>query len=194
MNVVTHLLAGWALADGLKLKDRDRELVTWSCVVPDLDGAGMTVDAANRVLGRPDTYYYEDFHHLLSHGLPAAILWTAVAFAIGARNSTVALIVFLSFHLHLLMDLAGSRGSAPGDIWPIHYLAPVSNALTFSWSGQWPLTGWQSTTLTAALIIIVMIQAVLHGASPVGLFSKKADEVFVDTLRARLNKVATRSE
>ena len=194
MNIVTHLLAGWILADATKLKGRDRELVAWSCVVPDVDGAGMIVDAVNRNLGMTDHYYYEEFHHVLGHGLPAAILWSGIAFAFGARKATVALLIFASFHLHLLMDLAGSRGSAPSDIWPIDYLAPLSNALTFSWSGQWPLTGWQSTSITTALMAIVIIQAVRSGASPVGLFNNDADQIFVATLRARWEKMTKYSD
>ena len=185
MHVVTHLLAGWALAQEVKLKGRERALVTWSCVVADVDGAGMLIDAANRVLARGETYYYEQFHHVLGHGLPAEILWTAAAWALGARKALTLVWIVLAFHLHLLMDLAGSRGSAPTDIWPIPYLAPISSAMTFSWNGQWPLTSWQNTSLTVVLMVWALIQALRLGASPVSLFSQRADRVFVETLRRR---------
>lgn len=94
-------------------------------------------------------------------------------------------LILASFHLHLLGDLLGSRGGSETAIWPIHYLAPLSNELTFAWSGQWPLTGWQNTTLAVVLMAYVLALAVRRGYSPLGLFSARADAVFVDTLRRR---------
>lgn len=185
MHVATHLLAGWALAEGARLKRRERAVVAWSNVAPDLDGGGMLVDWANRLLGRPETAFYEAWHHALGHGLPAALVCLVAAYAI-TRRAGVALIAFASFHLHLLMDLAGSRGSNPIDIWPIPYLAPFSSAWTLSWSGQWPLTGWQNTTITVVLMSIAIALAVRRGDSPVALFSQRADAAFVAVLRARL--------
>ena len=94
---------------------------------------------------------------------------------------------FVSCHLHLIGDIAGSRGSNPEDIWPIHYFEPVSRALTFSWPGQWPLTSWQNTTFTILLMAYSIAIAVRRGHSPVSLFSKRADGAFVQTLRERWN-------
>ena len=74
MHVVTHLLAGWTMAEGLGLKGRERAVVAWSSVAADLDGAGMLADWSNRLLHRPETTYYEQWHHMLGHGLPAAAL------------------------------------------------------------------------------------------------------------------------
>ena len=49
-----------------------------------------------------------------------------------------ALLVFISFHLHLLCDLIGARGP-DGDQWPIPYLKPFSNSVQLAWHGQWAL-------------------------------------------------------
>ena len=164
MHVVTHLLAGWTLAEALGLKGRDRAVVAWSGVVSDLDGAGMVVDWGNRLLGRPETAYYERWHHVLGHGLPAALVCLALAWALTHRRRAT-LAAFASFHLHLLMDLAGSRGTNPIDIWPIRYLAPLSDRLSFAWSGQWPLTGWQNTSITVALMLVTAVLAARRGES-----------------------------
>ena len=88
-------------------------------------------------------------------------------------------------HLHLLQDLLGSRGSGATDIWPIHYLEPLSKELTFAWSGQWALASWQNTTITVVLMVYVLALAVRRGYSPVGLFSTRGDAAFVETLRRR---------
>ena len=185
MHVVTHLLMGWALADQARLQGRDRAIVAWASVVPDADGAGVLLDATNHLLGRPETAYYEAYHHALGHSLVAAALYVLIAVCIARRKTWIAVLAFVSFHLHLLCDILGSRGSSPIDIWVIPYLSPFSDALTLSWNGQWPLTGWQNTTITIALLAFVLAQAIQKGYSPVSLFSTRADARFVETLRAR---------
>ena len=75
MHVVTHLLAGWALAEQTKLEKRDKAIVAWASVAPDLDGFGLPIDWATRALG-DGTTLYETYHHVAGHGLPAATLFT----------------------------------------------------------------------------------------------------------------------
>lgn len=188
MHVVTHLLAGWVVADQGRLDPRDEAIVAWSSVAPDLDGAGMIVDAANRLMGNADTVYYETWHHYLGHGLPAAVLAVVVAYLLAVKKLKTALLALLSLHLHLLMDLAGSRGSNPLDIWPIDYLAPLSDSLTLAWGGQWPLTGWQNTAITIALMGFCLYRGIAKGRTPVSLFSSHVDRHLVMALQARFGK------
>lgn len=184
MHVVTHLLAGWALAEPAKLEKRDKAIVAWASVAPDLDGIGLPIDWATRALGE-GTSFYETWHHVAGHGLPAATLLTLACLPFLRRKALGAAMVFASFHLHLAFDLAGSGGGTPGDIWPLHYWWPVSDAL-IAWGGQWPLTSWQNTTLTVALMIYGLWRGVRYGSTPLGLFSARADATLVATLRARL--------
>ena len=183
MNPVTHLLAGWIIADEFKLEQRDRAIVSWSCVVSDLDGSGYLLDLFNDYFGSGQTSFYEEFHRNLGHGLPAAVFVTAFACLIAINKRKTAILAFITFHLHLFMDLIGSRGSNPIDIWPIHYFGPISEKLTVAWSGQWPLTGWQNTTITIILMLFCFYTAVNRGYSPVSLFNKRADSVFVEVLK-----------
>lgn len=184
MHVVTHLLMGWAVAEHTTKTSRDRALVAWASVVPDLDGLGLIVDWIGGVFGQ-SWGYYEQFHRLALHGLPGALLCTALFAWFAHEKRTTVLWVFASYHLHLAGDVLGSRGSGPADFWPVHYLMPVSDALTIHWSGQWPLTSWQNTTLTVVLMTYAMALAVRRSRSPVGLFSRRADERFISVLRAR---------
>lgn len=184
MNVVTHLLMGWAVAEHTVKTKRDKALVAWAGVMPDLDGLGLPIDWVCRALGY-HTAFYEEFHRLALHGLPGAILCTVLLGFLAQDRSRAMPWVFVSYHLHLIGDVLGSRGGNPNDIWPIHYLAPVSDAITIAWSGQWPLTGWQNTTLTVVLMTYAIVLAASRGYSPVGLFSTRADEKFVAALRAR---------
>lgn len=184
MHVATHLLLGWTLGERAAKSGRDRALVAWASVVPDLDGLGLIVDFMAPWFGWT-VQWYDRYHHVLTHGLPGALLCAAAFACFAERRAATACLVFVSYHLHLLGDLLGSRGSGEAAIWPIHYLAPLSDALTVSWSGQWPLTGWQNTTLTVLLMIYALGVAVRRGHSPVGLFGARADAVFVETVRRR---------
>ncbi len=184
MNVVTHLLVGWTLAEHTTKSPRDRVLITAASVVPDLDGLGLIVDMAAPHFGWT-VQWYERFHHLLLHGIPGALVCTALMAFFANERWRAAGLIFVSYHLHLLGDLLGSRGSGETDIWPIHYLEPLSSQLTYAWSGQWALSGWQNTTVTVVLMAYAFALAVQRGYSPVGLFSTRGDAAFVETLRRR---------
>ncbi len=183
MSPSTHLLVSWTVADSLKLTPRDRKLVTWCGLLPDLDSFGIVLDLGNALLGRPETAYYHLYHHDWTHGLPAAFVIPALLCVIGHQRLRVLLNGFFVFHLHLLCDLAGSRGPAPTDLWPILYLAPLSHHLRFLWKGQWRLDGWQNFTISVALLLIVLVRATRRGYSPVSLFNERADRAFVGVLR-----------
>ena len=184
MNIITHMLIGWTLAEHTTKSPRDRALITAASVIPDLDGLGLIVDVAAPYMGWT-VQWYERFHHVLLHGLPGALLVAALLACFAHEKGRAAMLIFISFHLHLLGDLVGSRGSGVTDIWPIHYLQPLSDHLTLAWSGQWPLSGWQNFVVTVVLMLHVFALAVRRGYSPVGLFSRRADGVFVETLRRR---------
>lgn len=179
MNPITHLLTGWTLAENTSLEHRDRALVAWAAVVPDLDGVGMGIDLVNAALGPGQTYYYAEWHHQLMHGLPAAAAIGVAAAALGVDRRRVGVLAFAAAHLHFLCDLVGSRGPSASDIWPIHYLAPVSNAMTLEWAGQWELNAWPNVALTVAMMGYAFLRAAAQGRSPVSLFSARANEGFV---------------
>jgi hypothetical protein len=91
----------------------------------------------------------------------------------------------LAAHLHLLCDIAGSRGSGAEDLWPLPYLAPFSQRLAIQWSGQWPLDGWPNMLFTLLLIAFAFFRAIDAGYSPVGVFGAEADRVFVEAVLNR---------
>lgn len=193
MHIVTHLLIGWTVAEHVTEKPRDRALITWCSVIPDLDGIGLPIDWAGRALGF-EWSLYEQFHRVALHGLPGAILFAILVALIADEKARAAIWAFFTFHLHLLGDIAGSRGSNPEDIWPVHYLEPVSNAVTFSWAGQWPLTSWQNSALTAVLMVYAIVLATRRGYSPVSLFNAQADKKFVEILRKRWRKLQGKTD
>ena len=185
MNPITHCLASWTLADRTNAGVRDRCLVTWAGVLPDVDGLGAVVDSTRSFLGMPVTAHYEDYHHLLLHGLPGAIAISGLLALFAVRRGRVFVCAFVAVHLHLLCDIAGSRGPDPGDIWPVWYLAPFSEKPVILWAGQWPLNAWQNIAFTIALLGYALWAAAVRGHSPVEIVSRRADPGVVAAVKAR---------
>ena len=175
---------GWAVANCAPSLDRkERALVTWASVVPDVDGLGIIAERLTQNSAHPLNWWSE-YHHVLGHNVGFAIVVTAFAAVLAKQKIKVALLSFLSFHLHLLADLVGARGP-DGDQWPIPYLLPFSNRLQLTWSHQWALNAWPNIVITAVLIVMAVALARRRGFSPLEMFSAKVDAVVVGTLRAR---------
>jgi len=189
MNPVTHLLVGWTVANSASLERRDRGIVTIAGVLPDIDGLGIAVDLARNHADGDLTWWWT-FHHNLAHNLTAAVLYSTVAFCVATRRFATAGLAFLAFHLHLLGDVAGSRGP-DGYQWPIAYLNPFSNAWQLTWSGQWELSAWPNFAITALLLAWTLRIARRDGRSPLELVSLRADRAFTRTLRQRFGDPET---
>jgi hypothetical protein len=187
MNPVTHFLTGWALANCVpSLERKERAMMALACVIPDVDGLGAVADLLTRTSAHP-TEWFSRYHHQL-HSLAFAIAVAAVCFVFVKRRWMTGGLVLLSFHLHLLEDVLGSRG-LDGYQWPIPYLAPFSEAAQIMWSGQWGLNAWPNFAITIGLLGLMFFLAWRKGFSPLEMVSARADRKFVETLRARFGAV-----
>jgi len=153
--------------------------------MPDLDGLGLIVDVGKSLItGKEPTFqYYQQYHHYLLHGWPGAILVSGLLVCFARERFRVALLCLLTFHLHLVCDLIGSRGPTPGDLWPIAYAEPIFRHPVFFWKGQWRLDGWQNRIICVALFLPELTLAPSRGYSCVEVFSRRTDGVFVSVLR-----------
>jgi hypothetical protein len=175
---------GWAVANSSPtLPKRDRALVTWASVVPDVDGLGLVADLLTRHTAHPLSWW-GDYHHVVGHNLGFAVGVGVLAALLAKEKRKTTLLVLLSFHLHLVADLMGARGP-DGDQWPIPYLLPFSNRWQWTWSGQWALNAWPNFVLTALLMTLALWLAWKRGYSPLELFSAKADGALVGAIRNR---------
>ena len=179
MSPVTHFLTGWVLANSASLSRRERTLVTLAGVVPDIDGLGMVAEYLTRNSRHP-LEWFSTYHHAL-HSLPFAVVVAAASFAFATQRWKTASMAFLSFHIHLLEDLVGSRGP-DRDQWPIPYLMPFSRACELTWRGQWMRNAWPNFAITILLLLMTFYLAWKRGFSPVEMVSPKADAAFVAAL------------
>ncbi len=183
MNPVTHYLVGWLTASTSHLNLRERALITLAGVAPDLDGLGIVAEVLTRNSETPLRWYFQ-YHHVLGHNLLFGLFLAAVGFALSARRWLTSGLVLLSFHLHIVGDLVGSRGT-DGYQWPIYYLYPFTMAWPLTWDGQWELASWQNVSVTAVALFIMFALARKRGYSPLELISTRANNALVETLRRR---------
>jgi len=76
VSPVTHFIGSWLIAAATTNNSRDRKLVTLAGVLPDADGSGIVTDViGSAISGTENSFrHYQQYHHLLLHGWPAAIL------------------------------------------------------------------------------------------------------------------------
>jgi hypothetical protein len=196
MSPLTHLVGSWLIASAATNNPRDRKLVTWAGVLPDADGLGVIPDVVgSSISGKECTfYYYQTYHHLLMHGWPAAMV-VSILFALYAQQRPrVLLLCLLTFHLHLLCDLIGSRGPTPGDLWPICYSEPLFRHPIWFWKYQWKLDGWQNQTIFVAIFSASLWLAVKRGYSFVEVINSRLDAIFVGVLQKWFNHLPHREK
>jgi hypothetical protein len=191
---LAHLVGSWLVAVATTTNPRDRKLVTWAGVLPDADGLGVVPDVISAwVLGKECTFSnYQQYHHILLHGWPGAVAVALVLTGLARQRWRVLLLCLLTFHLHLLCDLVGSRGPTVGDLWPICYSEPVFRHPIWFWKHQWRLDGWQNGAIFVVIFAASLWVAVKRGFSFVEVLSARLDTVFVRVLRkwARVPGVA----
>ncbi|UCD78527.1 MAG: metal-dependent hydrolase [Desulfobacterales bacterium] len=186
MNPVSHFLISWAVANTADISRRDRVLVTLCGVVPDLDGVGFLAELLTENSASP-LIWYSKYHHVLCHNLGFGLLLAAVVFMFSVRKWVTAFLALAAFHLHLLGDLAGSRGPDSHQ-WPIPYLFPLSADWKLTWHGQWELNAWPNILLTLLFLGLTLFLAWKRGYSPLEIISQKADRALVSRLRQRFGK------
>ncbi len=184
MSPGAHLLASWLIADAAGLERRERRLVAFAGLSCDLDGFGYLIDRVNELRG-VESAFYADYHHLLLHGLLASLL-VPILFALLARQRKplVFALSFVAMHLHILGDLAGSRGP-DGYQWPIKYLYPFDPLFELTWSGQWELNAWQNVAITLTMLALALWRGAIKRYSFVEVISAALDRAFFQILARR---------
>jgi len=167
MHPPVHLALSWLV--GHRLPElRDRRLVTWAGVAPDLDALSLLVGAGA----------YSEYHRVLTHGVAAAVVGTALWTSLGRQRWKVLAYSLATFHLHLLCDLLGS-----GRDWSIVYFFPFSRREFLSPYG-WPLASPQNAAVWLAAVAFTVWIGLARGRTFAESFlPAKADAAIVETLR-----------
>jgi len=183
MNPATHILLSWTAAGSVAINRRERLLVTLAGVVPDIDGAGLLFDFFSGDGSRP-LLLWSKYHHILCHNIGFFLILLMFTALFSTKRLLTCGLVFITFHLHLICDIAGSKGPG-GDQWEIPYLLPFSDTWQLTWGHQWELNAWPNFAITVFAIILTLFIAWKKGVSPVDFFSTTGNTLFVKTLRKR---------
>jgi hypothetical protein len=170
MHAPIHLAISWLVGHNSPER-RDRRLVTWAGVVPDLDAVSLVFGVGA----------YSTYHHVVSHGLVAAVVVACVWSAVARDRAKTVLLSLVAFHLHLLCDLIGS--GAQGEPWPIAYFWPFSNREIIVPYG-WDLASPQNAFVWLAAIALTVRIAITQGRTFAEAFlPARADAAVVSALR-----------
>jgi len=95
----------------------------------------------------------------------------------------------ITFHLHLLCDLLGSRGPSPADLWPICYSEPLFRHPVWFWKGQWRLDGWQNQLASVVVFALSIWVAARRGFSIAEFSGARVDAAVVGVLQKWRGKI-----
>lgn len=188
MSPGAHLLISWLSGVNIFKNRRERCLVAIAGVAPDLDGFGLIID---KISGT--TSYFLQYHHYLGHSIFSAVVISSIASVI-ARNqkAEVWCVAFFVVHLHILCDIAGSKGP-DGHRWPIYYLYPLDSTYGITWEHQWELNAWQNILIMAILLLLSGYYAATKGLTFLEVFSghlnNEAFRIYNKYLRKKSNSM-----
>jgi len=167
VQVPIHLAISWLIGHRLPER-RDRRLVIWAGVLPDLDALSL--------LGGRGAY--SEYHHVATHSLVAAIAVTAISAAFARERAKVLLLSFVAFHVHLVCDWLGS-----GRDWPIVYFYPFSRHEIYTPYG-WPLASLQNAFMWLGAVALTVWVGITRGRTFAEAFlPARADAAVVKALR-----------
>ena len=170
MHHPIHLAISWLAGHKLEHR-RDRRLVAWAGVVPDLDALSLLWGVGA----------YSQYHHVLTHGLVAGLVTAGLWMAFGRQRWKVLALSLAVFHLHLLCDLVGS--GVEGEHWSISYLFPFSRKeILFPWG--WDLSSPQNAFVWLAAVAATAWIALRRGRTFGETFlTARADGAVAEVLR-----------
>ncbi len=186
MQGPSHLMLSWYFAEAADVATaRDRRIVAWSGLVPDVDV--LAYAGAIVYYGFDKDLAYENvwqvIHHRYTHGAFFAIAIGVAAYFLASRDggargrARVALLATAIALLHCFLDLAGG-----GPTWPIYPYWPLSDA---AWHAPWSWTigEWPNLAVLFACLAGAFAYARFVGRSPVECFGDRADAWFVAIVR-----------
>src|SRR5215213_9343611 len=138
MHVPTHIMSGWCVGSLFRLTARERVLCMAAASAADLDGISY--------LFGQEAYW--DYHHVLCHNLPFALLLAAALALLSTRRLKGFVLCLGLAHLHLVLDYFGS---GPG--WPIAYGWPLTDRWNWKGSDAWEFSSWQNRVTALGFLL-----------------------------------------
>lgn len=185
MQGPSHLVLSWFLAEASPVDaPRDRRIVAWAGLAPDIDVVAYLGALAYYRLDKDLAFenVWRVVHHRYTHGLLFIALTGMAAYWLSAGRDAaarmrVAALAMLASALHDFFDVV-----AGGPTWPIYPLWPASE---FPWHASWSWTigDWPNIAILVACMAATLLYARVAGRSPMECFGDRADRWMVLVLR-----------
>jgi len=186
MQGPSHLMISWFLAEANDLGEaRDRRIVAWSGLAPDVDVVAYLGALAYYRLDKELAFenVWKVVHHRYTHNLAFVLATGVVAWMLASRTGGarrrlhVALLAMLASALHNFCDVVGG-----GPTWPIYPLWPLAD-LPFSASWSWTIGQWPNVLILLVGLAGTLLYARAVGRSPLECFGTRADQWMVRIVR-----------
>jgi LexA-binding, inner membrane-associated putative hydrolase len=187
MQGPSHLMISWFAADASGLDaPRDRRIVAWSGLAPDIDVLAYAGAILYYRLDKDLAYenVWQVVHHRYTHGLAFVLLTGVVAWLLASRGGRggagamrVAALSMAMSGVHDFCDLV-----AGGPTWPIYPVWPLSD---FAWRADWSWTigDWPNLLIVFVGLAGTLVYGKLAGRSPLECFGDRADAWLVGIVR-----------
>ena len=102
MSPITHFLMGWAVANSApSLDKRERAMVTWAGLVPDVDGLGIVADWVTRNSSHPLNWWGDPLQSLFI----STCIMGSTAIGSALRHPTIGSIGFWTLAVYVCFAL-----------------------------------------------------------------------------------------
>jgi membrane-bound metal-dependent hydrolase YbcI (DUF457 family) len=179
MQGPSHLLVSWYFADAAGVaKARDRRIVAWAGLAPDIDVLAYAGALLYYRLDKDLAFenVWRVVHHRYTHGFVFVALTGMVAWMLASdreARTRVALFAMAASVLHVFCDLV-----AGGPTWPVYPLWPASG-LGWSASWSWTIGEWPNIAILFVCLAAMFAYAKFAARSPLECFGDRADAWFV---------------
>ena len=193
MQGPSHLLLSWYFADVASVaKSRDRRIIAWAGVAPDIDVLAYAGALIYYRLDKDLAFenVWRVVHHRYTHGLAFIALTGIVAWLLASDRAVrwrVAMLAMAASALHVFCDLV-----AGGPTWPVYPMWPASG-LGWSASWSWTIGQWPNIAILFACLAGMFAYAKFGSRSPLECFGDRAEAWFVGTATQAPRPAAERS-
>lgn len=169
MTGLSHGVISWFLGQGGGGSLRDRRIIAWMGVMPDIDALAYPVGMIPSL--DPDDGYqlFFETHHHYTHGLGMVVLAMLVGAVFGVSRLRAAVLAGVAVIVHVLCDVVGS-----GPEFPVYPFWPLSSA---SWTVEWsvPVQEWPNLLAGFLLLLAALVYTRFTGRTILEMISLRMD-------------------
>lgn len=173
MTGLSHAVIGWFIGQGGGSALRDRRIIAWMGVLPDVDVIAYPIGMIPSL--NPDDGYqlFVETHHHYTHGIGMIALAAVCGLAFGRRRLRTAVLAGVAACVHVVCDVIGS-----GPEFPVYPWWPFSDV---DWTVAWsiPVNEWPNLFAGFVLLAVAGLYSRSRGRTILEMISVEMDRELV---------------